>query len=96
MKWRRCGVEPAEIVDAYKKGSEEKDIPEFVKRALIDAPDGFYVVTQMKPGKPGFELTSVVHPKSFEMEHVPADSRRPTPLIDPQPYSAGSVNRKQT
>jgi len=82
MKYRNCAT--GAIVDAYKKGSEEKDIPNFVQRALLTVPDGFYVVTQLKKGEPGFEMTSVVHPKSFDLEHVPADSRRPTPLIDPK------------
>jgi hypothetical protein len=64
-KWKhkQTGV----LVDAYQDG--DKEVPNFVEPHLRTAPKGFYVVTQLKEGEPGWKLVSVYNPKVFEAEH---------------------------
>jgi len=66
MKWK-LKAEPYTVVDAFKAG--DRDIPNFVEDALKRAPRGFYVVTELGVGKPGFEMTSAYNPTVFEADY---------------------------
>jgi len=81
VKYKQKGVDGEVIVDAFK--AESKDQPQFIQDYFKSGkvPKGFYAVTQLTEGKPGWMQVAVYNPAPFEAEYdcltPEAPSRKP-------------------